>query len=603
RAVFLKPHGVAHGWLEMRPDRPDSLKVGVFAQERFDAWVRFSSDTQPTNPDLKTTCGVGLKLFGVSGKKLIGEGDTQDFLFQNFDVFFVDTAKDFCEFTKAGVIDGDYTPYLKAHPVTARISREMDEKIEGSVLTATYWSVLPYAFGAERFVKYKLEPDGTTPSDQPPDDPNYLAADLQRRLLAGEARFRFMVQFRVGDMPLDRATERWDEKISEPVHVATLVLPRQDVTALGQASYGDNLAFNPWHCLPEHAPQGSISEARKVVYAAGAALRHNANGVPDNEPGLPRPAIALPQEKDTCIVKAGIFPPIGVARLGNSETEFFIGPEVADPLPEARGFYRDEKGALKRQAARFRVYGLNAAGEAVSELTCENADIKWTVHVANKKAAWYQFQLALDIPEADSAPPSLLRNAAVPNRADLVIDPGPRHISGPDVDGGATHRFDTGEFMGAAVDLGEIRTDEAGRLIVLGGRGKSASYNGTKAITFANNEGWYDDTSDGPVTATVHFQGAKLEVLAAWVVVAPPNYAPLQKSVRTMWDLMRDLAIQNNALPKPARPSFRKDIQPLFERLSHLQWVNAGYAASFGWRGPNNLSTPDMLSRQSQNNA
>jgi hypothetical protein len=602
RAVFLKPHGVAHGWLEMRHDLPDSLKVGVFRHERLDAWVRFSSDTLPTNPDLKTTCGVGLKLFGVAGKKLMGDGDTQDFLFQNFDVFFVDTAKDMCEFTKARVIDGDYKPYLEAHPVTDRILKEM-ERTEGSVLTATYWSVLPYAFGGERFVKYKLEPDGAARSDQPPDDPNYLAADFQRRLLGGEARFRFLVQFREGDMPLDRATVRWDERISVPVYVATLVLPRQDVRALGQASYGENLAFNPWHCLPEHAPQGSVSEARKVVYAAGAKLRHNANGIPDREPGPARPSAALPETRDSCIVKAAIFPPIGVARLGNSQDAFFIGPEVADPLPEAPGFYRDEEGALKRQAARFRVYGLNAAGQGVSELTAEDAEIKWTVHLANKKAAWYQFQLALDIPEAASAPPSLLRNAAVPNRADLVIDPGPRHIFGPNVHGGAAHTFDTGKFMGAAVELGELRTDEAGRLVVLGGCGKSASFNGTKAVTFANNDGWHDDISDGPVTATVHFLGAKLEVLPAWVVVAPPNYAPLQKSVNTMWDLMRDLAIQNNALAQPQRPSFRKDIQPIFERLSRLQWVNAGFAASFGWGGPNNFSTSEMLARLSQNNA
>jgi hypothetical protein len=30
-------------------------------------------------------------------------------------------------------------------------------------------------------------------------------------------------------------------------------------------------------------------------------------------------------------------------------------------------------------------------------------DITWTAHLANKKAAWYQFQIALDIPEAAEA--------------------------------------------------------------------------------------------------------------------------------------------------------------------------------------------------------
>lgn len=294
------------------------------------------------------------------------------------------------------------------------------------------------------------------------------------------------------------------------------------------------------------------------------------------------------------IVKAAIHPSIGVARLGNSEGDFFIGPEVTDPLPDPAGFYRDKTGALKRQAARFRVYGLNAEGAVVAELTPQNASIEWTVHLANKKSAWYQFQLALDIPEANSAPPSLLRNAAVAERSRLVIDPGPRSIKGKNQKG-KKYVFDTGKFMGTSVYLGEVRTDDTGRLIVLGGRGKSASFDGSEAITFANNEGWHDDTSDGPVTARVTFEGKELEVDPAWVLVAPPNYAPMQKSVRTMWDLMRDVFINSKKLPKPARPSFEKDIRPLFERMSRLQWVNAGFAGAFGWNSPSDFSQPGLM--------
>src|SRR5580692_7355649 len=92
---------------------------------------------------------------------------------------------------------------------------------------------------------------------------------------------------------------------------------------------------------------------------------------------------------DTQVVRAAIHPAIGVARVGNSEKGFFIGPEVTDPEPVKPGFAKDSAGALKRQAALFRVYGYNASGEAVVELTAENADIEWTVQVANMKAAWY----------------------------------------------------------------------------------------------------------------------------------------------------------------------------------------------------------------------
>jgi hypothetical protein len=300
--------------------------------------------------------------------------------------------------------------------------------------------------------------------------------------------------------------------------------------------------------------------------------------------------------RDTTIVKAGIYPAIGIARVGNSPDAFYFGPEVPDPRPEAPGFYRDANGAIKREAARFRIYGYNAAGDVVAELTADNADIQWAVTLANTKAAWYQFQIALDIPEAAATQPSFLRNLAVADRTVLSIAPGERTISGRDRQGPA-YAFANGRFMGTEVYLGELRTDENGRLFVLGGHGKSASWNGAAAITFANNEGWYDDVADGPVNAVVQYQGVTLPVDPAWVVVAPPNYGPQQKSVRTMWDLMRDLFVGQGSVMAPARPSFQNDIRPIFERLSRLQWVNAGFAAAFGWGGSTPFSDADWMRR------
>lgn len=596
RPVFLKPHGVAQGYFEMVPNLPSDLKVGVFALDKLEAWVRFSSDTTPSSSDLKTTCGMGIKLFGVKGEKLLGDGDTQDFILQNYDIFFVDNAKEMADFTSAGVIDKDYDAYLAKHPKTKRILDEMAQVV-GSTLTINYWSVLPYAFGEKRYVKYKLEPIDQ-PEATPFNDPNYLAIDLESRLRQRSASFRFMVQFRTNPetMPLDEATVRWEESESEPIHIATLHLPQQDICANGQPEYGENLSYNPWHCLKEHEPQGSISDARKVVYQASVEKRHDANGIPTQEPQCPyhiKKNSAEPKVVDDCIVTAAIYPPIGVCRVGNSKDEYFIGPEVTEPLPEPPGFYRDLTGAIKRQAARFRIYGLNAKGEAIRELTADDAKIKWNVHLANHKAAWYQFQLALDIPEAKLAPPTLLRNSTVADRKRLIVDPGEDAISGVNSNGKALN----GHFMDIEVYLGELKTDEKGRLIVLGGHGKSASFDGSKAVTFANNEGWYDDTSDGPVTAEVEFKGEFLKVQPAWVIVAPPNYAPMQKSVRTMWDLMRDTAIQANMLPCPAIPSFTNDILPIFERMTRLQWVNAGFASAFGFGGPFNFTTSEWVQK------
>ena len=121
RPVFLNPHGTARGTLTVRADLPDELRVGFLelARQRSEglhAWTRFSSDTVPSRPDLLTTRGVGVKLFGVPGaKRLDGEGnaDTQDLLMQNHDVFFVDPAQEMCEFTRAGVGHHEHDSHLR----------------------------------------------------------------------------------------------------------------------------------------------------------------------------------------------------------------------------------------------------------------------------------------------------------------------------------------------------------------------------------------------------------------------------------------------------------------------------------------------------------
>ncbi|HYF44631.1 MAG TPA: LodA/GoxA family CTQ-dependent oxidase, partial [Acidimicrobiales bacterium] len=308
----------------------------------------------------------------------------------------------------------------------------------------------------------------------------------------------------------------------------------------------------------------------------------------------------MPDQSDTTteIVRAAIHPAIGIARMGNSKDEFYVGPEVTEPLPVPPGFMHDGAGALKRQAALFRVYGYDASGNVVRELTAGNADVRWTVHVANRKAAWYDWAIALDIPDAaGTAVPR--RNPTVTGdaRAGLAIDAGPRTIGGPR-QSGDQYAFN-GAFQGTPVYLGELRTDDAGRLIFLGGCGVSASPTGApifpkeKKYPFINADGWYDDASDGPVTVEVSVGGRPVPVDApAWVVTAPPNYAPEAVGIRTLYDLLEDLYVQNGWMKAPATISFRHDVYPILQRFSGLQWVNAGFASQFGRGGPHDFDDP-----------
>ena len=96
------------------------------------------------------------------------------------------------------------------------------------------------------------------------------------------------------------------------------------------------------------------------------------------------------------IAKIAIHPAIGIARVGNSPDEFYFGPEVPEQPPIES--LRDSKGRLKRQAARFRVFAYDENRYVMGELTSPEADIIWTVHIANKKAAWFEFHTPLDIP-------------------------------------------------------------------------------------------------------------------------------------------------------------------------------------------------------------
>lgn len=597
RAVFRKQHGVAYGNFIINKDIPDEFKVGIFAGETYECAVRFSSDTSPSAKDLHTTMGVGLKLFGVDGPKLFGEGDTADFIFQNIDRFFAKDAQQMADFTTAGAVDRDYDAYINKHPKLAAILADM-AKEEASCLSANYWAILPFKLGETYDVKYRLVPIDTY-EGAPFDEADYLKLDLEKRLRNGASRFSFEIQLRTNEnMPLDDAQAVWSTAESEYIPIAELQLPQQDICAIGQAEFGSNLSFNIWRTLAEHEPLGSIAAARKVVYAASAEARNQANGLPNQEPIQRCPFFHGNTDKDSdCIVRAGIYPPIGIMRVGNSEKDYFIGPLVDEPQANSDDYaYRDEVGALKRQAAQFRIYGFNAAGKAVKELTTENAKIKWNAKLANQKSSWYQFQIALDIPDAQNSniPPSLLRNVDVNDRSTLMIEGESHSISEPNVSTGKTF---VGKFQEKEVYLGEMRTDNKGRLIMLGGHGKSENLKGEIAVTFANNEGWHDDTSDGPITAEVEYEGVKLNVDPAWVVCAPPDYAPMQKSVRTMWDLMRDVAVESQMIARPKRPSFTKDILPIFERMTNLQWVNAGFAAAFGWGGQFDYTTAEWVKK------
>ena len=307
------------------------------------------------------------------------------------------------------------------------------------------------------------------------------------------------------------------------------------------------------------------------------------------------------------IVRCAIHPAIGIARVGNSE-DTFVGPEVPGVTPVPENGYKDSEGRIKRQAARFRVYGFDKKGNVVDELTAANAKISWTVHVANAKAAWYKADDPLDLPGARLPE---LRNASIEeNRRALIIDPGPRTVKRP----GESEAFDTGTFgvpdpdapgglSKVEVSLGSIHADRDGRLVFVGGSGVAGSpIAGTPLVKAVNNNGWYDEICDGPVMATVQIGDREpMEATSAWIISAPPDYAPGIRSIVTLYDVVYDVAVNKLGAPEPAKVSFKDHIYPILARFCQLQWVSQGFNAQFGWGQADDFLDPDLLKLLSDN--
>ena len=379
--------------------------------------------------------------------------------------------------------------------------------------------------------------------------------------------------------------------------------------------------------------------------------------------GAPEP----PKANNQQIVSYKIHPGLGIARVGNSPTEFYVGPLTPGEVPSPEGGFKDKMGRIKRQAAEFRVYGYNKDGVAVKEITTDDAEIVWNVHLVNRKAEhfqfagrWWQSQYPEWYKDDPNNPP--LRNQEILDPEErarkLVIDPGPREIKGRRVKG-EDYQFDDGTFgplpytvvslaslaeLGSSpstadrikgsrtgninqiynnpgndpgpkiaelwkkypgqvippvalapkvqVPLGELQTDEEGRLWVLGGLGNSDSVMPLNDIGFlnvgnyyANNDYWYDDTSDGPVTASVILKdGSSFEAEAAWVLVVPPKYPVAARCLTTLYEIAEETWTKKNDGPKgDAPPSFTNDIYPVLARLQQYHWLNA---AAFRGHGP-----------------
>ena len=291
----------------------------------------------------------------------------------------------------------------------------------------------------------------------------------------------------------------------------------------------------------------------------------------------------LPEPTEGAVAYA-IFPPIGIARIGNSDTDFYIARErrgslgselLANGTEQEVTSFKDAQFRMKRQAARFRILQIAADGSSAPAQLPAGARIRWTARLVNKKDA---------IVRPGSPPDVATRPVLAAGRGDRVIDSGAVAAPGPL----------RGTYAGQAVDLGELRLNGPEQLLVLGGHGRSASPAGAAiGRSFYNNPDWFDDLADGPVQADIDMPDGTVQPVApAWVIVAPPDFAPGCGGVVTLYDVMLQVALDRGDASVPARPRFWQDIQPMLERAANLRWVDNGASWPLVNTDWNKLSDP-----------
>ena len=291
RDAHSKQHGLVRAHFVVEKNLPEDLRIGVFKEPRtFPAWVRFSNAIDPPQADIaKNSRGMAIKLMEVDGKKFLDEtmhATTQDFVLMSTQFFITKGATEFARLVEA--VEGGFVR-LMLHFVTQPRLLFLFLKARqrcASPLEVSYGSTTPYLLGT-RAAKYTIRPTmpGTTRIPVTPSD-DYLREAMVNHLSEREACFDFLIQVQTDAMrmPIEDPRVVWSEKLSPFVKVATIQIPPQKFDTPTQREYGDNLTFNPWHCLPEHRPLGGINRARKIIYETMSKYRHARNSASRDEP-------------------------------------------------------------------------------------------------------------------------------------------------------------------------------------------------------------------------------------------------------------------------------------------------------------------------------
>lgn len=289
RGLHAKQHAGLVARLDVRDDLSPELAQGLFATPgSYDAYVRLSNGAGRVQSDeLPDVRGVGLKILGVDGRKIIPgleDAKTQDFLFIQTPASPFRGPDEFVTFVKAasgspalllprlGLAFGPFAGVGLVRRVLASLRTSGTSFGEQRFFTAAPVQWGPYA------AKLRLAAVDVTSAPAIAKGPTRFAEDLALRVRTRPLTYELSVQLYIDarSTPIEDASIAWDEATSPFRAVGQLTIAAQDpASEKGKrvAAYVDRLSFDPWHALREHRPLGAVMRARNYAYRVSTAQR------------------------------------------------------------------------------------------------------------------------------------------------------------------------------------------------------------------------------------------------------------------------------------------------------------------------------------------
>ena len=314
RDAHAKSHGILRGELHLSPNLPEHLAQGMFKEAKvYPVIIRLSTSPGAIQPDSSPAVkGLAIKIIGVTGKKFLPEeadAVTQDFLMVNDTIIPTGDVKTYHDMqlrieklahtpeavqnvvNEVGVLADKALEVLEAVGIKKELNMVVQPHPNRHILGETYTTLGAIRYG-DYVAKIGLAPLSDNVKALAGKDVDVSEPGAYRdmvvdffRTQGAEYELRAQLCTDLKTMPVEDASIDWPQDQSPYQTLGKIVIPAQDTFSPARRVFADDvLSFNPFHCLPEHLPLGSINRVRIKAYASSTNYRHATNAQPKVEP-------------------------------------------------------------------------------------------------------------------------------------------------------------------------------------------------------------------------------------------------------------------------------------------------------------------------------